>query len=148
MDIMSGLTAISKALEITKALKDIEGQANDATYKLQIADLHSALADAKIALAEARENLADKNQEISRLNEVHKDRMPVVRYRGYNFGIDEDGNSIGRPFCPICEAKDGSQMQIGRIKATEDMCPRCKAPYSVGSYPWKLPDEKKPANQK
>lgn len=146
MDIMGGLSAVSKGLEIVKALKDIEGRANDATFKLQIAELHGALADAKIALADAREELAVRDREIARLKEVQSGKMPVVRYRGFNFGIDEDGDSIGRPYCPSCENKDGAQIQITRLDSKANLCPRCENFYG-SDMPWKLPDDKKPMNQ-
>ena len=136
MDIMNGLTAVSKAIDIARALKGIEGHVNDATFKLQIAELHSALADAKIALADAREELASKESEIKRLNEIQGSKMRVVAYKGYNFGIDVENTPIGRPFCPICEQKQNLQVQLVRGSSTHDLCPSCKGIYA--DYPRKL----------
>ena len=146
MDLMGGLTAVSKGLEIVKALRDLESKVNDSSFKFQIAELYTALADAKIALADAKEELAERDKVIAHLKTVQDSKMPVVNYRGYNFGIDESGDSIGRPFCPACEKKDGAQIQITRGLSRHDLCPRCKAVYGTGGYPWMLPDDKKPMN--
>lgn len=144
MDLMSGLAALGKSLEIVKALRELEGKFNDSTFKHQIAELYSALADARIALADAREEIASRDREIAELKSIKDTKMTVVSYRGFNFGIDESGESIGRPFCPVCEKKDGSQIQISRGTSRHDLCPRCKGIYGTGGYPWKLPDDKNP----
>lgn len=144
MDIMNGLTAISKALDIVRVLRDIESQSNDATFKMEVAELHSALADAKIALSDAKETISEKDKEIKSLKEIQSEKMRVVKYKGYNFGIDEEGSSIGRPFCPVCEQERGLQVQIVRASSNHDLCPKCHALYS--SYPWQLPKEKIPSS--
>lgn len=142
MDIMSGLTAVSKGLDIVRTLKEIENKSNDATFKMQIADLHSALADAKIALADAKEALADKDRKIKELKEVQAGKSRVVRYKGFNFEIDEKGDATGRPFCPVCEQERGLQVQIMRADSRHDLCPKCHGIYS--DYPRKLPLEMLP----
>lgn len=144
MDLMSGIAAIQKSLEIAKALKELEAKFNDSSFKYQIAELYSALADARIALANAREEIASRDREIAELKSIKNTKMTVVSYRGFNFGIDESGDSIGRPFCPVCEKKDGLQIQISRGTSRHDLCPRCGAVYGTGSYPWTLPDGKNP----
>ena len=145
MDIVSGLTAVGKALEIVRVLKDLEGQINGATFKIQIADLYSALADAKIALADAREELSSKDSEIAKLKTIRSTKKPVVSYRGFNFGLDENGDSVGRPFCPVCEQERDLQVQIMRATSTHDLCPKCQGIYS--GYAWKLPSEHLPKNK-
>ncbi|MCM2561010.1 hypothetical protein M8756_01880 [Lutimaribacter sp. EGI FJ00015] len=141
MDIMTGLSAAAKALEIAKSLREFEGKLNDATFKHQIAELYTALADAKMALADARQELSDKDAEIARLKAVDASKMRTVSYNGYNFGIGADGKPIGRPFCPVCEKTKGIQVQITRGLSKHDLCPSCKAVYGTGGYPWKLPDD-------
>jgi hypothetical protein len=141
MDIMTGLSAASKALEIAKSLREFESQINDATFKHQISELYLALADAKIALADARQEISDKDAEIAKLQAVEASKMRTVSHRGYNFGIDDSGKSIGRPFCPVCEKTKGIQVQITRGLSKHDLCPSCHAVYGTGGYPWKLPDD-------
>lgn len=136
MDIMNGLGAVSAAIDIAKKLKELEKKYNDAEFKLQISELLLSLADAKTALAEARQGLLDKDEEIRSLKEAKDSKMRTVQHRGYNFGIDATGKSIGRPFCPVCEKK-GIQIQLTRATGRHDICPACKAPYS--SHPYTLP---------
>jgi len=148
MDIMGGLTALSTAIDIAKSLKDLENQFQGSEFKLQVAELRAALADAKIALADAREALSDKDREIAALKAVKNSQRPVVQYRGFNFGLDENGDSIGRPFCPVCEQKSGLQVQISRGTTKHDLCPNCKGIYGSNGYPWRLPDDQLPKNRK
>lgn len=138
MDIMVGLSAISQAMDIAKKLKDLEKRTDEAEFKNQIADLYTALADAKMALADARQKLTEKDDEIASLKKADDLKMPTVTHGGYNFGLDEHGKSIGRPFCPVCEKTKGIQIQIMRGTSRHDLCPSCQAVYS--DYPWKLPD--------
>lgn len=144
MDVMMGLTAVSKGLDIVRTLRDIEVKSNDAAFKLNIADLHGALADAKIALADAKEALAEKDRKIRSLEEVQAGKMPIVRHNGFSFGINDDGSSIGRPFCPTCEQQHGLQIQIMRADSTHDLCPKCHGIYS--DYTRKLPEKLAPKN--
>lgn len=141
MDIITGLSAISQALEIAKKLKQFEKQLDDAQFKLQMSELYVSLSDAKIALADARTEIADRDAEIARLKQVAATKMRTVSYRGYNFGIDDNGRSIGRPFCPVCEKQKGIQIQITRGGSRPDFCPSCKAEFGTGGYPWRLPDD-------
>lgn len=140
MDVMTGLAAASKALELARSLREFEKQLNDADFKYQIAELYTALSDAKVSLADARQTIADLEAEIAKLKEIDAKKMRTVTYKGYSFGIDENGESIGRPFCPNCEKTKGLQIQITRGAGRHDLCPSCKSVYGTGGYPWKLPD--------
>ena len=139
MDIMTGISAISQALDITKKLRDLDKKFDESEFKMQISDLYLALSDAKIALADAKLELSNKDAEIDKLKSVHNSKMPTVTYKGYNFGIDEDGKDIGRPFCPVCEKTKDIQIQLIRVSSRADLCPSCNAPYS--GYPYRLPPD-------
>ncbi|WP_296766233.1 hypothetical protein [Sediminimonas sp.] len=67
MDIASGLSAASTAINIAKDLRDIDRSVDEATFKLKIAELTKALADTEIALSEARTELSEKQVEINEL---------------------------------------------------------------------------------
>lgn len=67
MTVMEGLSAASAAIGIVKELKDIDRSIDEATFKLKIADLTTALAEAKIALSDAKLALAEKDTEIRNL---------------------------------------------------------------------------------
>lgn len=141
MDFMTALAAVGQGIEIVKSLRDVEVKTNDAAFRLQVADLHSALADAKIALADAKEQAGEQEREIKRLKDIQSNKMPTVSYESYSFGINEKGKSIGRPFCPICERECGHQIQLVKSlgPGRSDACPRCKALYT--GHPSQLPDE-------
>ncbi|PCI36707.1 MAG: hypothetical protein COB46_14480 [Rhodospirillaceae bacterium] len=140
MDIMTGLSAISEALKITNKLRELDKKFDKSEFKMQISDLYMALSDAKIALADAKLELSKKDVEIDKLKSVHDSKMRTSKYKGYNFGIDESGHSIGRPFCPVCEKTKDIQIQLTRTIITgTDQCPSCKAAYS--GYPWQLPPD-------
>lgn len=141
MDFMTGLAAVGKGIEIVKSLREVEVKTNEAAFRLQVAELHTALAEAKIALAEAKEQAGEQEREIKRLKDIQANKMSTVSYNSYSFGIDENGKSIGRPFCPTCERESGHQIQLVRSlgPGRSDTCPRCKSVYT--DYPSKLPDE-------
>jgi hypothetical protein len=136
MDIITGLSAASSAINIAKQLKEFEKKFNEAEFKLRISELLLSLADVKESLADARQTILDKDEEIRALKAAKAASMRTVSYRGYNFGIDAEGKSIGRPFCPVCEKK-GIQIQLVRATSRHDICPSCQAPYS--DHPYKLP---------
>lgn len=138
MDIVGALTTVGQALDIAKKLKDMEKGLGEAEFKLQIADLMMKLADAKVALASAITEVEGLKTEIRDLKQKKASRMRTVTYRGYNFGIDANGKQIGRPYCPVCEAK-GMQIQLTQVSSTLDMCPSCKAEYR--GHPWRLPPD-------
>lgn len=100
VDIVTGLGAVGAAIDIAKKLKELEKQYNDAEFKLQISELMIALAETKSALAEAKQTITEKESELRALKDAKAAKMRTVSYRGYNFGIDANGKSIGRPFCP------------------------------------------------
>lgn len=142
MSIAAGIAALTAALKTIKALAEIDKDLSKAELKMKMADLHGSLADARIALSDAREELAAKDREILRLSETKAGRLKTVQHRGYSFGIGNDGKPIGRPYCPVCE-QQGAQVQLTRVSARFDICPKCKAPYS--GHPFQLPANLAPA---
>ena len=137
---MTGLSAIAQALDITSKLRNLDEELNTAEFKIQIADLYMSLSEVKISLADAKHLIAMRDAEILSLKNIASSKMRTVSYRGYSFGIDEQGKSIGRPFCPVCEKKENLQIQITRATSTKDLCPACNAVFGSSGYPWKLPD--------
>ncbi|SEN79899.1 hypothetical protein SAMN05216227_102531 [Pseudorhodobacter antarcticus] len=66
MDLIQGLAAASAAIGIAKDLREIDRGVDEASYKLKIAELISALADTKIALADAKEKITSLEAELDR----------------------------------------------------------------------------------
>jgi hypothetical protein len=67
MNIPEALPILSKTIELTKGVRDIDHKIELAELKGRAADIHSAMADIKMALADARDELDEKNKEIERL---------------------------------------------------------------------------------
>lgn len=123
MDIVAGLTAAGKALEIAKALRDLDRSLEGAEYRSRIADLIDQLTDTRIALSEARETIADKEAEIRRLTARNTGLIEVVGKDGFNFGIE--GGKVRRlPFCPNCE-QNGKQIQFSELGSGTYYCSVC-----------------------
>jgi len=67
MDLITGLSAVSQALGLVKDLREIDRGVDEASFKLKLAEIGSALADAKIALADAKERIAGLESELDTL---------------------------------------------------------------------------------
>lgn len=101
MDLVGGLTAARLAIDIAKDLRSIDRSVDEATFKLKLADLTSALADAQLALSEAKTRVAELESELStalngeicpkcrtgRLNLVKSSKMAMGGLG--NFGVEE-----------------------------------------------------------
>lgn len=125
MDLIAGLAATAKGLEIAKALRDIDRSMEAAEYRAKIADLIDQLTDAKIALSEARETIAAKDAEIRRLTEVQAAKVKTLRNKdGFNFGF-VDGQVNQLPFCPTCE-QQGKQIMFSGFDGDILRCSACK----------------------
>lgn len=108
MTLMEGLSAANLALGLLKDLRDIDRSVDEASFKLKIAEITSALAEAKIALSDANISLNEKNLEIGKLRsdleearsgercpKCHEGRLQLVstepkRQYGLNhYGVEE-----------------------------------------------------------
>jgi hypothetical protein len=59
MDLIGGLTAARLAIDLVKDLRAIDRTVDEATFKLKLADLTSALADTQLALSDAKLKVSD-----------------------------------------------------------------------------------------
>jgi hypothetical protein len=64
MDVITGLGALSQALNIAKDLREIGRTYDEATFKLRMSELQSALADAKIGLSQSSERIVELEREL------------------------------------------------------------------------------------
>ena len=67
MDVIGGLTAAKLALDLVKDLRDIDKSVDEATFKLKLAELTSALADTKVAFSDAKIELQERAETIQGL---------------------------------------------------------------------------------
>ena len=132
MDIASGIAAITQGLSIAKALRGIEKNFDEATYKAKVAEVIESLTDAKLAMAEAKEDLAERDKEIERLKSDFQLRTNLVSDRGdYKYVANEAGEPLGYPVCPRCKVLHGRIVQLkqdgGLMNAR---CPACSTKFS------------------
>lgn len=136
MDILAGIAAVKGALDITKALREIDGDINAAEYKMKIADLMSALADAKHALVDAQEKMQELEQKL-------KFRQSTVRIDGYLYETDEEGKATDVFYCPSCEHEDVSPIMILSEDKKFAKCPRCKFFRNMENEGYALPSRRR-----
>ena len=125
MDLVAGLSALSQALGIAKQLRDFEKDFNNAEYKMRIADLYSTLADAKMALADAKEAIEAKDAEYAKLKKAFQLRESCIRVGNYLYD-QQDGKSVGNPYCHRCEQIDGVMIKLVYPVGTNAHCTQCK----------------------
>ncbi len=111
MDIIGGLSAAKIAIDIAKELRSIDRSLDEATYKLKLADLTSALADTQLALAEAKIKVGDLETKLNVLvnGEVcpkcRTGRLDLTEKRGLvfgglsNYGVEEWKYTCNNPEC-------------------------------------------------
>ena len=91
MDLVGGLTAVRLAIDIGKDLRSIDRSVDEATYKLKLADLSSALADAQMALSEAKLRLGQLEMELDSLRDgtlcpvCRKGRLKVISVEPHGY---------------------------------------------------------------
>ncbi|MET2849019.1 hypothetical protein ABXV23_20005 [Vibrio owensii] len=94
------LGSIKAASDIAKLIKDSGSTLEQAEFKLQTAELISALADAKVEAADLQLELVSRNQKIQELEELLVQRESVIWEKPYYFTENEKGKD--GPFCAQC----------------------------------------------
>jgi hypothetical protein len=138
MDIMTGLSAVTQALNVANWLRGIEKEFDAAEFKLKVADLYSSLAEAKMALADAKTEMDTKQAEIEALLAQFQVRAATVENNGYKYERGPDGKPVGYAFCPVCES-NGKMIRTTYSGGNryDVCCPRCKAIYrGVSHFPY------------
>ena len=77
MDVIGGLTAAKLALDLAKDLREIDKSVDQASYKMKIAELMSALADTQLAFAEAKSQISNLEAEL----DILKNGFPCPKCR-------------------------------------------------------------------
>ena len=83
MDFIGTIAIATKAIEGLKLLRGLEKTFDEASFKMQIADITSNLADLKTALVEAKSEAAEKDAEISRLKNEFAFRATQLSGRAF-----------------------------------------------------------------
>ncbi|WP_314375299.1 hypothetical protein [Sphingomonas paucimobilis] len=108
MPIMEAIAAVGQALDVAKGLRAVEKGWDAAAYKVQIAELMTALSDARLELVAAREAALEKDTEFERLKATLAGQATLIGGRGgFKYRAGDDGRPVGLPICPTCELRDG-----------------------------------------
>lgn len=128
MDIMTGLTAISETLKISKELRQIDAKISEAEFKLRLADLVDGLLEAKEALQDAKENERELENRVRELENALSAKASTVEDGGFIYKVDENGERLG-PYCHPCHETSGKFYRL----AEDDFagghgfeCPNCE----------------------
>lgn len=129
MAIVEALTAVGSAIEVAKAMRAAEKSFDAATYKLQLADLMTALSEARMELVTAREAAAERDAEFERLRQTLAAQGELVEGRGgFKYRAGNAGTPTGLPICPTCEQRSGRiTVTVQDGSARKVRCPVCDA---------------------
>lgn len=106
MDVITGLTAISQTIAITKDLRNSDDKIVVAEFKLRIADMVDKLLDAKQSLVDAQEREATLRKEIADLKRDAEKRSKLRDVDGCLYEVDESGSNVGQPYCNLCFVRE------------------------------------------
>jgi len=142
--IMEAIAAVSQAVDVVKGMRAVEKSFDAATYKIQIADLMTALSDAKMELLAARDAATAKDAELERLKMTLASQDELVDGRGgFKYRANAERQPSGLPICPTCEQRDGRiTFTIKDDSPRKVRCPVCASRFDgVAIY------ATKPANE-
>jgi len=125
MDIMTGLSALSETLKITKELREIDDKVAVADLKLKLADLVDSVLDAKQALQEAKQREAELCARILELETQIEENAHLQDEDGCLFKIDETGTRIGEPYCNRCYVSSGKMFRLRKNTSNYSFEYRC-----------------------
>jgi hypothetical protein len=134
VDIITAISAGTKALEALKAIRDIDKSYDAATWKAKVAELMSDIADMKLALVEANDKIhtLDREKEALAAQVVFKAEK-TVHQKGFLYEIFSDGEVAEFPFCQNCMTT-GKYVRIVRMPGNSGcVCPGCKTQYDIRS---------------
>src|SRR5262245_53718421 len=133
VDIPVLLTAITQAIGIAKAVREIKGDFDQAELRAKMVEVMETLSDTKVALIEAGDEMREKDKEIARLREAFARREDTVEHGGYRFLKNSKGNPRGRPICTRCYEVDARIMMTSRTDGERGtvVCPQCKTVYKA-----------------
>lgn len=137
MAIVEALTALTAAIDVTKAMRNAEKNFDAATYKLHLAELMTTLSEARMELVTAREAAMEKDVEFERLRQTLAAQGELVEARGgFKYRAGEAGQPTGLPICPSCEQRLGRiTITVQDGNARKVRCPVCEARFEgVTSY--------------
>jgi DNA repair ATPase RecN len=134
MDLMTGLSAISQTLAITKDLRNIDEKINIADFKLRLADLVERLLEAKEALQDAKEHERRLLDQIDLLTKKLNRKATLQDEAGRLYEVDSEGKKFGEPYCNLCFVRDEKLYRLLPWREKDGKsyrCGNCKSFYHV-----------------
>jgi hypothetical protein len=129
MDILSGITAATEALKLTKELRSIDREIDKAELKLRLVEVIDRLMEAKEALQDARQDQRDLAELIDLLKKKIAQRASLKDEQGLLFEVDSSGKQLGEPYCNQCYVKDDKLFRLVSSpwnNGTRFHCTNCK----------------------
>ena len=132
MNIPEAVTIASKALELTKALRELDHRMKLTELKNRAAEIYQSMADVKMALVDAHHELQGLESEILRLRREFAFKGQTVEHRNMIYE-KRDGKPVGYPFCPRCLTVDGRHIRLTPLQKPGKpfQCPQCKSDFET-----------------
>ena len=128
MPLMEAISAVGQAIDVAKGMRAVEKNFDAAAYKVQIADLMTALSEARMELVAAREAANEKEAQFEELKRTLTGQSELIETAsGFKYKSMED-RPLGLPVCPTCEQRDGRlvfTVKDGDVHKVR--CPVCDA---------------------
>jgi hypothetical protein len=128
VDFVTALASAAQALNVVKALREIDSALSVADLKAKMAELYGSLAEVRMALTDARDEIRAKDEEIALLKKRQLEIKPMIEQHGFQYEMIE-GKASGLPYCPRC-LLDGIQIRPAK-QLTGHQCPKCKSHYQM-----------------
>jgi hypothetical protein len=126
VDFATALASAAQALNVVKALREIDSALSVADLKARMAELYASLADVRMALTDARDEIRAKEEEIAALKKRQLEFKPMIEQHRFKYEMIE-GKASGLPYCSNC-LLDG--VQIRPVKQLSGhQCPKCKSTF-------------------
>lgn len=126
VSIIATIAAIKNSIDIVKAVKDADYDLDKAILKEKIAVLVDSLLEAKIQASESLDLLQEKDLRITELEALLKFKSKLKRKDNKYYEVDENGESIGEPYCPRCWEIDKNPTYLLQIEENYFRCANCK----------------------
>jgi hypothetical protein len=121
------LTSVNHAITLTKRLREISKNIENAEFNNLLADLSLELADTKLSLADMTEENAKLKAELTRIKHSKGITASELFYKDYAyFSPENDG-----PFCSNCYDTKKQKVRLKQLTGAfttfgKESCPSCK----------------------
>jgi len=135
MDIIAGLAAAKQAVDIARALRDLDNALDQVALKGQIIDLMDKLNEVRGALQDAYDELRERENTIEQLRSSLAIRATTIERNGFRYPESKEapGHPAGYPYCLRCDHVDNRLIPtVNNPKGRGTVCAQCNAIYTNG----------------